>query len=100
MNPVRNFPSFVICAVNNRLLLFRYARFAIRNEQAAYDIADDTLLALWDKRASLYTYAAVRTFLHTTTCHACHAWLCHQTLSCAQQNITTQSTDFNLKTGQ
>lgn len=96
MNPVHNIPSFIICAVNNRIALFRYARFITRDEKAANAIADTALVALWDKRACLHTHAAIRTFLHTATRLACYTWLRRRTLSLIQQKTIGQPTDFNL----
>lgn len=95
MNPIHNIPSFAICAINSRVLIVRYARFIIRNQHAAEDIADTVLLLIWEKRKTLYTHQLVRTFILINTRMACHAWLYRQSLFLRQQKTTVRLLNGN-----
>lgn len=76
MNP--HLISFTGLVSRYHPLLFRFARYIIRNEFAAKKIAIQSLVTLWSNRKGILTNEEARIFLKTTTRVLCHKWLYEQ----------------------
>jgi DNA-directed RNA polymerase specialized sigma24 family protein len=74
-------------------LLFRFARFTVRDEKVAKSIAGRALATLWANRKGIYTMSDARQFLKTTTRVLCHAWLHEQALLLARQSTKPKTNE-------
>ena len=69
-------------------VLFRLARFIVRNESAARSIAIRALVTVWANRKGIHTMIEARIFLKTTTRVLCHTWLQDQALLLGRKDKT------------
>jgi DNA-directed RNA polymerase specialized sigma24 family protein len=96
---IHNIPAFAEYVSNYHIVLFRYARFITRNQQAADNICDAVLNDLWLHRQQLPSQAAIRSFLQTSVRTASHAWLHKNILSlrhrhCDAERSEAEATSF------
>lgn len=83
MNP--HLISFTALVGQYHSLLHRFARFIIRNDEEAKNIASKALANLWENRQGIHTSGEARTILRTSIRVLCHAWLEQQALELAKQ---------------
>ncbi len=57
------------------LPLFHFIKQLVGDQQAAEDIATDTLLKLWNKRTDFEQFGKLNTFLFTVARNACYNWM-------------------------